>query len=136
MKAKFKNTNHVGKIRQNRKEDKFTNQISAVVETPATYPGAEPFTQAVEARFYWTASRCYCCLWVQAEKYYVSGGGYAGGYGYDKDSAALRAACDDAGIELSEPIAGRGRSASEDAIRAICKAATGKRKIAIVRAHA
>lgn len=132
MNAKFKTNEHNGNIAKNRKEKNFTSSILAVVEDKRG--GFEPFRVAVEARFYRTDTRCYCCLWVSGTEkgVCVSGGACAGGYGYCKESTAFEKACDDAGIELSEPVAGRGRYLVRDAMRAICKAATGRRKISII----
>lgn len=58
-----------------------------------------------EARFYMArrsdgASPVYCSLWVHGELY-CSGRGKASGYGYHKQSAALQAAIDSAGINLT-----------------------------------
>ena len=53
----------------------------------------------------------------------------------DKESAALEEAIEDAGIELDSPISGHGDSAMDDALQAIARAVTGKRKFFKVRAH-
>lgn len=59
----------------------------------------------VEARFYMArrsdgASPVYCSLWVHCAEGGTSGYGRANGYGYHKQSAALSAAIDSAGIKL------------------------------------
>ena len=58
-------------------------------------------SEIITARFYMgrsaQASVVYCCLWVPGK---CSGYGTAGGYGYHKESAALQAAINSAGIEL------------------------------------
>lgn len=58
-----------------------------------------------EARFYMArrsdgASPVYCGLWVSGAQW-TSGHGRASGYGYHKESAALQAAIDSAGIKLT-----------------------------------
>lgn len=58
-----------------------------------------------EARFYMArrsdgASPVYCSLWVSGAQW-TSGRGRASGYGYHKESAALQAAIDSAGIRLT-----------------------------------
>lgn len=112
MQATFKSRNHDGNIASNRKEDKFRYQYTVI--TPA-------LSAIIELRLYTTAARCYACIWVRDGKSntYVSGGGYAGGYGYHKASQAVETALRDAGITLSEPIGGRGDSAIQDALKAI-----------------
>ena len=51
----------------------------------------------LDLRIYWTESRCYACVWFDD----ASGSGYAGGYGYDKTSAAAYSAFKCAGLEIS-----------------------------------
>ena len=65
------------------------------------------------------ASPVYCSLWVRCSPYYVSGRGVAKGYGYHAASAAFQDACDSAGIELSQPVDGRGSDKVKDALYAI-----------------
>lgn len=90
----------------------------------------------VTARFYYPGSVCYCALWVHGTNVYANGGGKAGGYGYHHESAALADAITDAGLALDEAIAGRGEHAMNDALHAVARAVTGKRKFFKVRAHA
>lgn len=47
-----------------------------------------------------SASVVYCNVWVNDERFPVSGTGVAGGYGYHKVSAAFAKALTDAGVEL------------------------------------
>ena len=65
-----------------------------------------------------TASVVHCTIWTPEN----SGSGRAGGYGYDKESAAFAEACENAGITLSRDIAGVGESAIREAILAIGRA--------------
>lgn len=85
---------------------------------------AGEFREPIIARWYMSrsgdgASPVYCSLWVHSSPYYVSGRGKAGGYGYHKGSAAFQEACDSAGIELSQPVDGRGDEMVREALFAI-----------------
>ncbi len=84
---------------------------------------------AIDARWYMgrsrNASKMYCSVWVRGktrEHHYYSGHGTAGGGGYDKFSASLSSALSDAGIALSNDIAGRGDGACREAYDAIMAA--------------
>lgn len=72
----------------------------------------------LECRIYWTASRCYACLWIRGECA-ACGGGFAGDCGYDRESAAIATAIQAAGVTLEKDIDGVGREAVEGAFRAI-----------------
>ena len=90
----------------------------------------------VDARVYWPGSVAYACVWVFGDSVYGSGAGKAGGGGYCKESAAIDAAIRDAGVTLSESVDGSGVRAAEDALQAVARAVTGKRKFYLVRCHA
>ncbi len=128
MKAKLTKEYHTGEIRQNRKEKHFYQQLTVI--TPA-------MEDIIIARFYQATSICYCCLWVHSKKskYYLSGGGKAGGYGYHKPSQALEEAIHDATIELSESIGGYGDDAMERALTAIARAC-GYKTTKVIGAYA
>lgn len=141
MKASLDNLkNNSDAVRKARKEKGFYRQAVVIDSCDGT--------PVVTARWYWPgrdgASRCYCCVWLrridQENGVYDcdgSGGGYAGGGGYHKPSAALDAALDAAGVELSDPINGRGETALDAALLAIARAAIGgKRRIFLSHAHA
>lgn len=66
-----------------------------------------------------SASQIYCNLWIRHGDF-ASGSGQAGGYGYDKQSAALDDAIESAGVKLSRSISGTGES--RQACEAIVKA--------------
>ena len=106
-----------------RKENRFSEEYAA-------FDRCEP---VVIVRFYQTDTRAYCCVWVHG--WSNSGGAYAGGYGYCKRSAAFEAACNRAGIEFANPVAGVGMNAVEEAIRAIARA-VGHDEVFIHHAHA
>ena len=74
---------------------------------------------------------------VNSDEEFGSGYGFAGGYGYCKESQAMADAVDQTGIELSEDIGGRGDQAMRSAAEAIAKAVSGKRGNFIIHyAHA
>jgi hypothetical protein len=125
-------------VKKARKEKGFYRQ-AVVLDSDDGAP-------VVTARWYWPgrdgASRCYCCVWLRRidQKNGVydcdgSGGGYAGESGYDKPSAALAAALAAAGVELSDPIAGRGETAEDAALLAIARAAIGGKRRLFLYAH-
>ena len=85
------------------------------------------FLEPVTVRWYMSrsgdgASPVYCSLWAHCSPYHVSGRGIAKGYGYHKPSAAFQDACDSAGVELSQPVDGRGDSLVREALFAIGQA--------------
>ncbi len=131
MKATFTQTQYTGKIASNRKENNFTNQ-----KTLFAIEKGE-LRELVMARFYVTQGRHYCCVWVHSAKanVWISGGAFAGGYGYHRGSQALESALDDAGVKLSEAIGGRGDTAIDDALKAV-GVALGYKKAFIHSAHA
>lgn len=92
-------------------------------------PGSDdsPLRQLATLRTYMAkrsdgAGRVYASIWVHAPGVHCSGAGHASGYGYHKASAAAAAAIESAGIELSDPIDGRGDAMIDDALRAIGRA--------------
>lgn len=91
----------------------FTNMIAARDEKLASFRKENGFYKAfvlvglddnqikeyAEIRFYATKSTNYCCVWLHSEKTgYGQTGGKAGGYGYDREEAALSAAAAKHGI--------------------------------------
>ena len=69
-----------------------------------------------------SASTVYASIWINASDVHTSGKGKAGGYGYHKESAAIGAAIESAGITLDQSIEGVGNTAIEDALKAIAAA--------------
>ena len=69
-----------------------------------------------------SASTVYASIWINASDVHTSGKGKAGGYGYHKESAAIAAAIESAGIALDTDISGVGNSAILDALTAIANA--------------
>lgn len=82
------------------------------------------FMTVIDARFYMgrasSASVVYCSVWINCYGYTTSGHGQAGGYGYDKISAALGDALDSAGVVLNRSINGSGQT--REALEAITEA--------------
>ncbi len=68
------------------------------------------------------ASTVYASIWINAPGYHSSGKGKANGYGYHKESAAIGAAIESAGITLDQSIDGVGDAAIEEALKAIASA--------------
>lgn len=99
-------------IHSNRKENNYIGQYTMIDRTTcANY---------AELRFYATPSRSYACFWLYGrEKGCVSGGAYAGGYGYHRKSAAAEEAFLRAGIRLDSHIGGHGDGAITEALTAI-----------------
>ena len=87
-------------------------------------------------RIYGTKAMNYCCLWItdNNKKIWASGSGSASGFGYHRPSAAAQEAFKNSGVELSEPIQGRGDRAIEQALFALAKK-MGYRKIHVTKAH-
>ena len=122
-----------------RKESGFYREIAAL--DPATGRAV------VTARIYIPGSTSYCAIWISGPDAYGRGLGKAGGYGYHKPSAALAEAIRDAGVILRGDIYGRekinrpadiggvGDSVMVEAVEAIARAVTGKRRFIVHTAH-
>lgn len=87
-KTKF-NTNY-------RKENNFYCGYKVINFGEKNFNG--DFVEAIDIRFYYTNSACYCCLWINTGDINTSGTGRAGGYGYDRKSSAFEEAINNAGI--------------------------------------
>lgn len=73
------------------------------------------FVETLDVRFYSTNAMTYCCVWGSIKGEYFNGSGNAGGYGYDKESAAFSNALQSAGFNVS------------------CLYATGQNELAVER---
>lgn len=78
--------------------------------------------EAVIVNVHGTNARNYVSVWAHNDLRSYAGHGWAGGYGYHRPSAAMGAALKSAGITLDEDIDGRGSSAMDEAMKAICHA--------------
>lgn len=107
-----------------RKEGKYYFDSYTIIVDGTDYKGEPTKKTPVELRLYGTGNKNYACLWINDTKSntHISGSGSAGGYGYHRPSAAAWEAINNAGIELSEDIAGRGDGAIESAVKAIAEA--------------
>lgn len=115
-----------------RKEEHFYKQFSVINTTKS-----ERFAHsAIILRLYATPSRIYACLWINENAHHLSGGGYAGGYGYHKASAAAQDAIIAAGITLATSIAGVGDDAIREALLAIANHINPEGKFITHEAHA
>lgn len=91
------------------------------------------FYDWVDCRFYCTdGGTVTCCIWVSGEERF-NASGRATGWGYEKKSAALQDALNNAGIVLNKSIWGTGEISPT--IEAICKWTSGKRNIHIVESY-
>lgn len=81
--------------------------------------------EAVTCRVYMGRSRSsstvHATVWLHGKEYHGSGSGQAGGYGYNKESAAVDTALAMAGVKLSRSVHGTGetREALEATARAL-----------------
>ena len=117
MNAKFTKTNVSNALNMGDKKETVKQMILIA------YKGGE-FSEPVTVRWYMSrsgdgASPVYCSIWIHCSPYHVSGRGIAKGCGYHKASAAFQEACDSAGIELSQPVDGRGDGLVREALFAI-----------------
>ena len=74
---------------------------------------------AVDCRLYWPAERVYCCIWYGNGEIYGSGSGWAGGYGYCKQSAAIADALIACGIDYDTHLSGVGLEKAKEVLKAI-----------------
>jgi hypothetical protein len=131
MKATFNPTAKTKFNRSSRKEVKcYFDSYSALI--PSNYD--KQANAVVDLRLYCTGSVWHCAVWINGNGTHTSGTGSAGGYGYDKQSAAASDAIRNAGFTLSENIAGVGSSAIERAVYAIAEA-IGHPEAIIFHAH-
>lgn len=95
------------------------------------------FDTPIDLRFYGTGSMNYACIWWRDDRkgVYSSGTGSAGGYGYDRESAAAFEAFANAGVEYSTRWGGMGNTMIREALELLARK-LGYRKFTIVRSHA
>lgn len=103
--------------------DKETVSSCNVVAVVAVVKGRP--VDVITCRIYMGLSRnsstVYATVWLHGKEYHASGSGQAGGYGYNKESAAVDTALSMAGVKLSRSIHGTGetREALEATARAL-----------------
>jgi len=124
MKATFDH-NHKSKFTtSHRKEGKCWFQEYSIITTNNAYEvkGLKEANQVITLRIYGTGARNTACIWVNHTGFaHTSGSGSAGGYGYDRKSAAAQEAINNAGFSLSQDIGGVGESAIREALQAIAE---------------
>jgi hypothetical protein len=85
-----------------RKEGKLWKGFHVVAPTEKSKNSSEQWLKmALDVRFYWAGHTCYCAFWGCG----TSGTGRAGGYGYEKTSAAFEQALHCAGFSGFESFA-------------------------------
>jgi len=102
--------------RNHRKEKHFYESYTLV-----TYKRGEGFKELIDLRLYATQARHYAAVWVRQPEDFRSGTGWAGGYGYNRMSAAAADAFRNAGYEFDHGISGRGETAVHAAMWAIAR---------------
>ena len=102
--------------KSHRKENNFVREYACINKVSELH-----YTDPIIVRIYQTDSRVYACLWINHHPVYASGSGWAGGYGYHKESAAVASAIRSAGITMDQDISGVGESAIVGAIGAIAR---------------
>ena len=115
------------KIRKNGLNENGKN-YSQEKETVSTYNivarTARGLKNCITCRVYMGRSRnsstVYASVWLSGKECYGSGRGQAGGYGYNKESAAINDALQSAGIVLSRSVHGTGEH--EEALKATARA--------------
>lgn len=90
------------------------------------------FYDWIDCRFYCTnGGTVTCCIWVSGENNFRASG-KAGGWGYEKKSAALQDALNNAGIVLNKSIWGTGEI--RDTLTAVGKWTSKKRNLHVIEA--
>lgn len=100
---------------KHRKDNYFHRQLEAIDTEGKTI---------LTLRTYFTDRRVYACLWVRVSLNNwdtANGSGWAGGYGYCKESTACEEALMSAGIELQESVSGKGMGRVEQAIEGVAR---------------
>lgn len=126
MKISINNLTDGINAKSHRKEDKFYRSLSIV-----SFKDGQ-FKQPLDVRFYSSGQTVYCCVWGSIKGTYFNGSGKAGGYGYDKASAAFASALQSAGFEV-EGLSCTGEN--ETAINIIAKELMQLDTYTIVRSH-
>lgn len=75
--------------------------------------------ELLDVRWYSTGSTVFCCFWLMGRTVSTSGTGRAGGWGYNKTSAAFNEAIRSAGIENFPAFSGSG--CNEEAVQMFAK---------------
>lgn len=117
--------------RKHRKENNFLHSFKLM----AIYKNE--LVEVADLRTYATNANHYACLWIHSSKnnFYSSGSGFAGGYGYHRESASAFEAFDSAGVKFDYHWGGSGDSSINKSLMALGKK-LGYRKLYIIKSHA
>jgi hypothetical protein len=100
-------------VRKNRKENHFYKEDAVMTIIDGR------IQCKFIVRYYATSKTHYCCIWLTLPKTaYIHSSGWAGGYGYHRESAALNDALKNCGIEFYN-LAGTGQG--EEALKMLFK---------------
>lgn len=88
---------HDGNIRSHRRDKGFYNQYTVVTKE---------FKELIVVRCYATKMTNYACVWIRdsISQTYISGGGKASGYNYDRTAEAIGNALHDAGVRFTQDV--------------------------------
>jgi len=109
-----------------RKENKFWKSSILVAYSK------KQFSEPITVRWYFAGSTAYCCIWGNIKGQHFSGSGSAGGYGYEKSSAALSSALQSAGFNVNGLSASGGNNTAMEILAKL----NGSKIFTIVNAHA
>jgi len=70
--------------------------------------GEKIIAEFLDVRFYYPGETCYCCFWINLPDKVISGSAKAGGYGYEKITAAFASALHNAGFSEYKPFSASG----------------------------
>lgn len=127
MKISINNLTDGINAKAHRKENKFYKSLQIV-----SFLTDRGFNQPLDVRFYGSGQTVYCCIWGSIKGTYFNGSGKAGGYGYDKESAAFEDALQSAGFNVSG-LSATGQN--EEAINIIATDLMSLEAFTIVRAN-
>ena len=79
----------------------------------------EKMRELVDLRIGATQSMHYACVWIHGDKKWAYGSGKAGGYGYDRASAAAESAFRAAGVKFDGAFGSCGMTITKEAVKAM-----------------
>lgn len=96
------------------------------------------FNEIIDCKLYYSTSfsTCYCCLWIKYKNRQYACSGKSCGEGYDRQSAAVRSAIDNAGIIFTPSFWGAGASETRYALKELARKVSGKRLVYLIDSHA
>lgn len=116
-----------------RKENSRLNRSFSVVDLTKRHN--HEAHESIVVRTYWPGSVCYACVWIMAHPLHGNGSGKAGGCGYCKESAAIQAAFESAGIKFGKSFGAAGLSAVREFLADLART-LGLTDFVIVESHA